>query len=383
MAVSLLRCGVFLLAKLFAIYLRSSLLYLKYLNDYLYRITDRKYMNLINLLEIKSPFGYRQFKLVQGDISTIAFPVDLLCVSAFAGGYVPVKGTLLGSLYDRRSINLKELAKVPEIDLRNSQHSFFVNVKDDPYIKRILCLEMVGTNRSVEDILNSLLLSLFTAELKGIRIKSLMMPLLGTGKQQINTIEILGSLIKKMEYLLSTSPSLENVYLVAYTKDQAGMLNDTMNLLLKRSVSVFHKNQIISSVSSNIRQLMNDNPKAFTSGCYVDLINLLNEHDVNAFTLAITSRKICEHILNTILNDETSTDLAKKINLLKSTHTPPWMISYFHMLRIFGNAYAHEQHPESNSQMNEQDIVITLFSVERVIEYYLEKWGNSSSSAHI
>lgn len=248
-------------------------------------------MNLINLLEIKSPFGYRQFKLVHGDISSIAFPVDLLCVSAFAGGYEPVKGTLLGALYSNRSIDLKQLAAEPEIDLRASQRSFIVKTQNDPNIPRILCLEMLGTQRSLDEILDALLLSLYVAELKGIRIKSLMMPLLGTGNQNIQAREILGSLIKKMEYLLSNSTTLENVYLVAYSKEHADLLNDSMNLLLKRSVSLFHKNQIISSVGSNIRQLVRDNPQAFTSACYNDLLDVLADQEIHAFKLAITCKK--------------------------------------------------------------------------------------------
>lgn len=83
--------------------------------------------------------------------------------------------------------------------------------------------------------------------------------------------------------------------------------------------------------------------------------------------------------MNSIQKDEPGTDLVKKINTLKNSQAPPWMISYFHMLRIFGNTYAHEQHTDNHSQMNEQDIVITLFSVERVIEFYLEKFRKQSN----
>ena len=42
------------------------------------------------------------------------------------------------------------------------------------------------------------------------------------------------------------------------------------------------------------------------------------------------------------------------------------------MLRIFGNSYAHENlRTESNNQMNEQDIVIALFGLERIIDFYI------------
>jgi hypothetical protein len=329
-------------------------------------------MELINLLEIKTPFGYKQFKLVQGDISKIDFPVDLLCTSAFKNGYEPLKGTLLGSLYENRGIDLAALAESPSLDLRTTQDTFLTQVITDFCIKRILCVEMIGTDKSIEQIIDSLLISLFTAELKEIKIKSIMIPLLGTGHQKIDPTAILGTLLKKVEYLLKTSANVEEVYLVAFKEQEAQQLNDAMNILLKRSVSVFHKNQIISTVSSNIRQTVREHPVLFHAGCFSELLELLQEDDINSFNLAITSRKICEYILNDILADGMQTELARKINQLRNLHIAPWMINYFHMLRIFGNAYAHDQADNANKQMNEQDILIALFGLERVLEFYLD-----------
>lgn len=335
-------------------------------------------MELINLLEIKSPYGYRQFKLVKGDIGLINFPVDLLCVSAFKGRYFPTPGSLLGSLKNNRNISLLDLAESPVLDLRHSENTFMVDVAEDPFLKRILCVEMIGTYRPIGDILDSLLITLYMAELKGIKIRSLMMPLIGTGQQQIEPGELLGSLLKKVEYLLKTSVTVEEVYLVAYTTEQADLLNSTMNLLLKRSVSIFHKNQIISTVGGNIKEVISKNSPRLNAGCYTDLLAVLEDREINSFKLAITSRKICEHILNNMIKEEAHLDLAKKINYLRLQNIPPWMINYFHMLRIFGNAYAHDL-AGTNSQaaeMNEQDIVIALFGLERVIEFYIDHPGS-------
>ncbi len=331
-------------------------------------------MELINLLEIKSPYGYRQFKLVKGDIGLLSFPVDLLCVSAFRGSYIPSPGTVLGSLHQNRNIDLEELSENPVLDLRHSENTFMVNITGDPFLKKILCVEMIGTyRRSIEDILDSLLVTLYLAELKGIKVRSLMMPLLGTGLQQIEPGKLLGSLLKKVEYLLKTSVTVEEVFLVAYTNEQADLLNSTMNLLLKRSVSIFHKNQIISTVGGNIKEIITKNQLRLQAGCYIDLLAVLDDREINSFKLAITSRKICEHILNNMIKDGAHLDLAKKINYLRLQDVPPWMINYFHMLRIFGNAYAHDMSGTSkvSGEMNEQDIVIALFGLERVIEFYL------------
>lgn len=327
-------------------------------------------MDLINMLEVKTPYGYRQFKLVKGDISTIDFPIDMLCVSAFIGGYHPVPDTVLGSLYQNRGIDLRVLAKNPELDLRDIQNSFIVGLPNDPFIKWLMCLEMVGTGRSLDEIIDSLVLTIFTAELKEIKIKSIMMPLLGTGNQQIEVSDLLGHLIRKIEYLLTTTVNVDCVYLVAFNNEQATRLNDTMNILLNRKLSFFPKSQIISAVGANIRHLVLNNIKLFQSRCYNELLETLEADEIRLFNLAITARRVCEHILNNVVADDQSLDLVSKISQLHQLEVPKWIISYFHMLRIFGNTYAHEN-KNGFDQMNEQDLIIALFGLERLLDFYL------------
>lgn len=323
-------------------------------------------MELINILEINSPFGYRQFKLLKGDISKSNIPVDILCVSAFKGGYTPTPGTVLGSLYKNKNISLLDLAKDPEIDLRNSENTFVTKQINDNIINRILCIEMVGTKKSIDAILDSLLITIYHSELKGIKVRNIMMPLIGTGQQGIDIVDLLGSLLKKAEFLLKTSINIQEIFLVAFNDNDAEILNSNMNILLKRSVNIFHKSQIINNIANNIRELINEDYEKYNASCFKELIDILKESDVNAFRLAITSRKICEVVLNSALKNKAYADLSTKIYQLKQEGVAPWLINYFHMLRIFGNAYAHE----NSVQMSEQDIIIAVFGLERVIEFY-------------
>ncbi len=58
-------------------------------------------MSLINSIEIDTNSGYRSFELHQGDITQLGFPVDGMVVSAYAGGYTSLPGTVLGALHDK------------------------------------------------------------------------------------------------------------------------------------------------------------------------------------------------------------------------------------------------------------------------------------------
>lgn len=69
------------------------------------------------------------------------------------------------------------------------------------------------------------MITIYHAELKGVKIKNFMMPLIGTGRQGIDKVELLGSLLKKPEYLLKTSVNIQEIYLTAYSDQDAEVLN--------------------------------------------------------------------------------------------------------------------------------------------------------------
>lgn len=330
-------------------------------------------MKLINLLEIKSNHGYKYFKLFWGDITKINFKIDLLCVSAYKNGYNPVKGTVLGSLYENRDIDLSILSRDPEIELRHSENTFITKKLDDTNIERILCIEMIGTKfGSIEENINSLLISIYKAQLLGIKFKSIMLPLLGTGNQNLNPNLVMEVLIKKMEYLLTTSNTVEEVYLVEFNQEKCDNLNHAMNQILGRKSGIFKSGNVIATVINNIIDMKNMHVDFFEDKAFIDLISELRSDAINTTLLSIYSRNFCEAIMSKIFFDKTTQDLFTMIEKLKSMNIPPWIVSYFHLLRVYGNSHVHnELRKKIPTEISESDLIIVLFAIERILDFFI------------
>ncbi len=114
------------------------------------------------------------------------------------------------------------------------------------------------------------------------------------------------------------------------------------------------------------------------------LKRILQKNDIQPFELAIASRKVCEYVLNILVPHAKSQELVKKIQALNTISVAPWVTSYFHLLRIFGNEYAHDQtHLDRKpKQMNLHDLTIGLFSLERVLEYFAASQSGKTHNTH-
>jgi hypothetical protein len=282
---------------------------------------------------------------------------------------------VIGALFENRKLEVRTLAENPEIDLRHAEHAFISQKTTDPWIGRILCLEMIGTNfNSLEQNLDALLFTLYKAEIKGLRITSIIMPLLGTGNQQINSAKVMEILLKKIEYLLLNSTHIEEVMLVAYQDEQAKRLNASMNSTLGRKPSLFKQDQIMSAVIGGIIGLYKDEPNCLQNKAFLDLHAEICQTEIDATKLAIIARSMCEYILSSLYPSNLKRELAGMIPLLRERGAQPWIESYFHLIRVFGNVHAHDQPRQKiSAQIGVSDLLIVLFGIERVLRFYVDE----------
>ena len=59
----------------------------------------------INFVQIETKTGIKEFELFQGDITSLPFETDLLCLSAFKDDYTPTNSSIIGQLY-KKGINV-------------------------------------------------------------------------------------------------------------------------------------------------------------------------------------------------------------------------------------------------------------------------------------
>ena len=68
---------------------------------------------------IRTDFGMKDIGVYHMDIRALDQPVDLLVLSAFRDSYGAVPGTVIGAIRQQYGIDVLQLSKAPEIDVRN------------------------------------------------------------------------------------------------------------------------------------------------------------------------------------------------------------------------------------------------------------------------
>ena len=327
-------------------------------------------MQLINLFDIDSPYGTRSFKLMEGDLSDPGFPVDILVTSAFKGGYFATPGTVFGALYERRGILIADPLPENVIDLRSVLGTFYLPTAD-PVVRSLLVLEMRGAFSSVKLAMESLYLTLCLLESRGINFRTLALPPLGTGLQNISLESVLHETIAFARQSLLKIPCLEQIMLVSNESNKTDTLNQAMNNQLGRSSTKLPISDFTKSLRAELCTALEK--LACIDGVVIDsLLKIMRSSNPSVLELAIAGRNLLESAVRKMLpTGNTEPDLARRINALKGQGIAPWTISYMHMLRTFSNEYAHNQSGVSRkpATMVEEDFTIALFALQRVVDF--------------
>lgn len=342
-------------------------------------------MALINLFDVDTKYGYKKIELHHEDLSCLSFSIDLLVVSSFEDKYGPLKNTLPGFLYENCGINLRELRDHAQIDLRNSLSTWMTGEFEGFAFKRIALIEMRGGGfgkPDVEQKFKNLFSLIALALMQEIKITSIALPILGSGNQRLNPDEVLRYLLPTAIRSLENLTFLEKICFVEINEKKIELLDSAMNDLLNRKeedlqslgreqMTIALKDEMIYSVNSLIGILPKEKQSA--RELLKEIKDRFNGERLRMFELSILSRRLAEEIVYDILGDEyKDRTLSKNIGLLYEYNIAEWVISYLHVLRIFGNIAAHtEKLKESKPSKAERKDLVTLIScLNRVIDFW-------------
>lgn len=335
-------------------------------------------MNRLNVIGLDTPHGYRTVELLQGDIAQLDFQADILVVSAFRGDYSPLHGTVLGALKVAHGMDVKALSGRPEYDLRTPLCIWISTGLDAGPAHRLMCVEMIGTGLPTADVLVNVFAGLALADAKGIPIRLVAMPLIGTGNQRMDPKEIASLLVPRAESYLQRSYGAESLYFVELDADRAQLIADAMDAFLGRSRVVLPQEQLVGYLREDIRNFFLRAKTRFSSRSdhlYNEWIQLLQAPAVRSSEFGVASRKLVEFILADL--DVPDQPLYKRIRALEERgDVAPWVCGYMHLLRHFGNESAHENQRGSGRRppvIAPPDLTAGLFCVERLLEFWLNE----------
>jgi hypothetical protein len=335
-------------------------------------------MEQLNLVEIETQFGFRTFELWRGDITKVQPKVDVLAVSAVARGYFPDSWTVIGALQKKCGISVQKLSKQCEFDFRESLGCWVakINRVEGP-ADRLLCVEILGTDFEVAEVIQNLFVVLSILEMKGIPARSLALPVLGAGGQDLDATEVIRELLDASLKYFERSRLLTKIQFIELDKDRAGQLDNAMNQFLGRVKVVLPKGELMAGVRKEIvRAVKKAQMVAGQPGrdVFNDLARIIRSDQSRSFEIGIIGRRLVEFICNDLLGDQTSGNLPNKIFGLQDINIADWIISYMHVLRIFGNESAHEKDKtgQKPAVVSEADLALCLFCIQRLVNFWLE-----------
>lgn len=333
-------------------------------------------MNKLNLIGFDTRLGFRTTELVQGDITTLTPPVDVLVVSAFSESYFPTKGTLICALQERHGINARELASRPALDFRAALGVWLSEPLQAGPAKRLLFVEMLGSGRDVEEAVDNVFAALTAMDSKHIPVSTIAMPLLGAGSQRLDPEAVAHILLPRVRDYLERSPSTARVQFIELNHQRAEHVSLAMDSALGRIRVSVPQEELTRALRADVLHRFVASDQRFQqmgSGLHQDWIQLLKEEDASSWKFGVLARKLVEMQLNWYATPKG--DLATRIRALENTgRVPPWICGYMHVLRHLGNDAAHasaSQVAGGSHAVTPSDLVAGLHCVQRILEQWM------------
>lgn len=196
--------------------------------------------------QIGTEFGQKEIAVFCGDILDFDGTIDILTTSAYRNSYQPTPHTVFRALHDV-GISVNNLARTPEIDLRDPCHIWLsAEIKNsNAGIRRIGCVELIGYGEYADSyeieqsMLNSICAYFYMLDMAAIynvRMDTIVLPLLGSGNQNISAELMIVPLLKECISFLKRNSSVRRICFVELSERKANLISD----YVRKSYSVMN-----------------------------------------------------------------------------------------------------------------------------------------------
>jgi len=336
-------------------------------------------MALKNMLSIETTTGYKNIEIHHGDLSAMEFSVDILVISAFRHGYNPTPGTLIEALEKNCQLKVLELFQSKQLDFRETLNSWVSADLPSGKFKNIVCLEGMFESLNdpdrIEHYLSDLLAVLSVLQHKGFAIKTVAMPLLGTGQQGIAVELLIPVLMTKAKEMLQTIHEVQTIYFVHPRMEIVEQIDKGINQFLSRSSDLLELIRDDREIAEGLDRISTKLIGLKHSFGWSDMKSLdelsyrIIQQDIRFYELGILSRRAMESILKSLIRSEGFMTLSEMVFELRRFNLSPWMLSYMHTLRSFGNFLAHDVETHTSAQqMTKDDVLFFVKALDRFVD---------------
>jgi hypothetical protein len=339
-------------------------------------------MKSLSVIGVETSRGLCTVELVEGDVTQL--PCDLLAVSAFRGSAYPTPRTVNGALQENHGFSLLAEAGTPAFDLREQFGIWITRELQGLPFGRVLVLEMthLGTARGtllreLNDSLENIFVGLAILESKGIPVRRLAMPMLGTGKQGLEPAAVVAPLMAKTRAAIARSSSLERVVFSVRNVETGQLLLHEIEREFGPTSPNLPTKAVIGSVIDEIRSIAAA-LATVTTGLQrtmaSEIFDVMRNGTPETNSIGLLARKLAELVTDDLYKGAPTIDLYRKIEALAQVSVSPWVVNYLHTLRVIGNEVVHlrERQNRLPPALSDHDIVMCLFCIQRVAQFWLD-----------
>ena len=332
-------------------------------------------MKRCNVVGLQTRHGFRTCELYQGDLAALDRRVDVLIVSSFVNNYDKTPGSVIGSLWEQYKIDVKKLAQEPEIDFRESLGLWCSRPLHGNLFTRIVCVEIVGSNKDITEILENVFVGLTILEAKQYPITRVALPVLGAGYQRVSAVLAAQALIIAARRYLDRSVTAESVMFVEIDGKRANEISHAMDTVLGRESALLAPTQLVNSVRADLSDAFKRANSLFesdTSCLREDWQLLLDSPFVRIAELGLLGRRLVELLITRLDGGKAGNLFSRIRSLEEKKRVAPWICAYMHVLRHLGNEAVHVQATKTRVPLvvDQSDLGLCLLCVERLLQFW-------------
>ena len=350
------------------------------LSELQFELRIPKENTIINSATVESPKGFKTINLLHTDL--ILQKTDLLILTT------TTKESPAGLFFDR----LKE-----QCNYNVSELNSFYNLNKDVYTTLlpgnnhtgfryllILNLPKRESDETIETMstwISSLVLSsLAILEIQEKHIKSVSMPVIRGHYMNNKTeyIELANLLLITSAKWLKKSEVTTEVNIGVYYKDEIPQWNEAMNNALGRAS--INKDHLIDEICKDLSNIIDKHIDSVLNDALKPLKSYLHQSDdIGIESIFIQGRKLVELMVSDLAkknNLKIGGELMSNIEKFREMKMAPWLLSYMHTLRVFGNEGVHvrvDGKKYTPNTLSKSDLINGLTAIRALLIFWDEQ----------
>ena len=333
----------------------------------------------VNSVSIETVEGYRSFDILHADVLEV--PADLVIISTHANPEEPPSGQLVHAL-KKKGVEIDPNLIFQVVDKDTMWVCFQEIVCSETCVGSVLTARM-KTSRELDnpqayfdDAVKGIFSSIAALEYLGHRFRVINLPVI-YGQRIVDYEAAIGSLLKNALRWLKKSDHAEKVNFVVYSSEDLAVWDSALNQAMGRSLVAAGSDEVLKGMVKELAHQLSVTQESAFSSAIVPLQQALSKPDsICIENICVFGRKLCELLSLHLVerhNLKLSPILLNNIETLRESKiVAPWICSYMHSLRIFGNETVHTRSsvkyvPKS---LDQNDLIASLSAIKSLLAFW-------------